>query len=339
MVIALTSAAPCQSATPDVDHVMSNKEARSLVLSATEATVPPGFSPTEFTVRIKVLDGEVTDVSNSHSLPDLLFAAAADAARHWHFPDHRWKDKPHRFEAEITFHGPITGKVIAKDGMPVEGVVVSGILSGPKEQDRMTTDTSGSFRIEHPGTVLHFDPPVTFQPQALVIPPDTSALNINLYPASTTLPLTACGKLQPGFERMGWGNYGLQFDVPLRDVKLIRGDVDVDYVVDIVKAKKSNDRIEFWFGPYAMTQMPNDNQFVESETFAIRNVTKPGGFVPGPDDGVIGHDVWGRLPNGKMWRQTVFGAEGPRYQDVSPENAAHFDQIINSACWIPYPEH
>jgi hypothetical protein len=186
-----------------------------------------------------------------------LYAAAADAARHWYFPDNRWKDKTHRFEAEITFHGPITGKVIAKDGTPVAGVVVSGILSCPPKQDRMTTGSGGSFRIEHPGTVLHFDPPDTFQPQALVIPPDTSALNITLDTASNTLPLAVCGKPQPGFERFGEGKYGLQFDVPPHDVKLILGEPDVDYVVHFVKANKSNDRIEFWFGPYAINLMPD----------------------------------------------------------------------------------
>lgn len=88
-----------------------------------------------------------------------------------------------------------------------------------------------------------------------------------------------------------------------------------------------------------MNSTPDDEQFVESETFATRNVVMPKGLVPGSEGGVIGSDTWGRLPNGKMWRQTAFGLEGARYWDVSSEDAALFDGIINSACWSPYPEH
>lgn len=199
MAIALTSVALCQPAPQDVDHVLSNREARKLALLVLEATVPPGFNPTEFTVQIKVADGDVTDVSNPHSLPDPLFAAAEDAARQWRFPDNRWKDKPHRFEAEITFHGPVAGRVITKDGSPVAGVVVSGSVwkCCPPEQDRMTTDSSGSFHIEHTGTVLHFQPPESFQPQALVIPPETPTLNLNLIVRAPVCPL----QLAPSHDR------------------------------------------------------------------------------------------------------------------------------------------
>ncbi|HME57872.1 MAG TPA: hypothetical protein VKF63_06005, partial [Terracidiphilus sp.] len=128
------------------------------------------------------------------------------------------------------------------------------------------------------------------------------------------------------------------FDVPQHDARLFRGNVDVDYVVHIVKAKHGNDHVEFWFGPYAMNPTPYDEQFVESETFATRDVVKPPGSVDGSEGGVIGTDTWGRLSNNKMWRHMAIGLEGARYQDVNPENATLFDRIINSACWIEYPK-
>ncbi|MGB6974758.1 MAG: hypothetical protein WBD67_08765 [Terracidiphilus sp.] len=153
------------------------------------------------------------------------------------------------------------------------------------------------------------------------------------------MQLAACREPQRGFERVGWGKYGLQFDVPQRDVRLIRGKADVDYVVDTVKAKRGDDRVEFWFGPYALDSTPDDEQFVESETFATRNVIMLPGLVRGSEGGVIGADTWGRLRNGKTWRQMAIVGEGARYRGVSPENGTLFDRIINSACWIPYPEH
>jgi hypothetical protein len=120
--------------------------------------------------------------------------------------------------------------------------------------------------------------------------------------------------------------------VPQHDVRLIRGKADVDYIVHTARARGSDDRVEFWFGPNAMTPTPDDEQFVESETFTTRNIIMPKGFVRGSEGGVIGSDTWGYLLNGKMWRQAAFGLEGARYSDVNPEEASLFDRIIDSAC-------
>ena len=340
LALVAVSVSLCQSAPRDLSKVLSNREARKAASYIEEATVPSGLSATEFTVRISVgADGTVKDVSNPYALPDPLFAAASDAARQWRFPSDHKNGKPLVFEAEITFHGPIAGRVTARDGAPVAEVIVSGSewKCCPVQRDNVKTDDSGSFRIEHPGTVLHFVPGDSFQPQSLVVPPGMSTLNVTLDPAASSLSVALCGQTQHGFERIGWGMYGLQFDVPQRDVRLTRGKADVDYVVHTVKAKRGDGRVEFWFGPYAMTPTPDDEQFIESETFAVRTVVRPPGLVPG-SDGVVGADFWGRLPNGNRWRQVAIGLEGARYRDVAPENADLFDRIVNSACWIPYPE-
>ena len=340
--LTLTAASLCQSVNDNINAVMSNKEVRKAATNILEATVPPGFTPTEFTVRISVgADGTVQNVSNSHSLPESLFSAAADAARQWRFPSDSDGRKSHGFQAEITFHGPVVGTVTARDGTPVAGVQVFGSkwkACCPYQRDSMTTDKSGSFRIEHPGEVLHFLPGDSFQLQSLVVTPGMSTLNVILDPASNNFTFPACSKPQRGFERIGWGEYGLQFDVPRGDAHLIRGKVDVDYIVHTVRAKHGDGRVEFWFGPYAMDSTPDDEQFVESETFATRNVVTPQGLVRGSEGGVIGRDIWGHLPNGKMWRQMAIVGEGARYRDVRPETAALFDQIINSACWVPDPK-
>lgn len=335
--LALTPIARGQ-ATADVSHVLSDKEARKLVSSPTEATVPPGMDVTSFTVGVSVAaDGHVTNVENINSLPDSLFATAASAARRWYFrPDAK---KPHPFEADLTFHGPISGTVTTADGRPAAGVDVFGSewTCCPTKHDDVKTDQSGSFRIEHPGEVLHFFDGM--QTQSIVVTPEMSKLKVTLNAANSVLALNACGEVQRGFERLGEGKYGLQFDVPTKNVKLIHGTADVDYVVHLVQAKGSHDRIEFWFGPYAMDMMPYDQRLIESESFETRPIVMAKGVVPGGDGGFAGADTKGRMLDGRVWRQVAFGAQGPRYLDVSPENAAIFDRIIDSACWIPYPKH
>ena len=203
------------------------------------------------------------------------------------------------------------------------------------QQEHTTTDKSGAFRIEHPGTVLHFLMDAAFQPQSLIVTPEMYTVNVVLEPASTSFPLAACAEPRRGFERIGWGKYGLQFDMPQHDVKLIRGKADVDYVVNTIKAKNGSDRLELWFGPYAMNSTPDEKQFAKSQMVTTRNVLIPSGLVRGSEGGVIGMDTSGRLQEGGMWRQMAIVGEGARYQNVSPEHAALFDLIINSACWNP----
>jgi hypothetical protein len=338
----MTAVSLCQSAPEDLSKVLSNREARKAASYIEEATVPSGLNTAAFTVRISVgADGVVKDVSNPYSLPDPLFTAASDAARQWRFSSDRTRGKPHAFEAEISFHGPIAGRVAGSDGAPVAKVIVSGSewKCCPVQRDIVKTDDSGSFRIEHPGTVLHFLPGDGFQPQSFVVTPEISSLNVTLDLAKSSLSLRACGEPQRGFERIGWGKYGLQFDTPQREVRLIRGKVDVDYVVHIVKAKRGHDRVEFWFGPYAMTFTPDDEQFIESEMFSNRPVVMARDLVRGSEGGVIGWDFTGRLPNGNRWRHVAVRGNGVRYRDVTPETADLFDGIVDSACWIPYPEH
>lgn len=338
--LALAAGTICQSVAQDAGKVLSNKEARRLATSTQEATLPPGFNLAEFTVGITIgADGDVTGVSNVGSLPAPVFAAAKEAARNWHFPTLRGKGKPRGFQAGITFHGPLAGRITAMDGTPIADVEVSGSEWNccPVKRDHVTTDKAGTFRIEHPGQVLHFFPKSAFQPMALVVSPGMTTAQVTLRNAGTSFSIASCGKLRRGFERVGWGNYGLQYDVPRHAVRLHRGGVDVDYLLDIVEAKHGHDQVEFWFGPYAMTLLPEDEEYLDSASFEIRRVILSRGLVRGSEGGMIGAETWGQMPDGQRWRWMAAGSEGARYLNVSPENAALFDRIINSACWIPDP--
>lgn len=329
----------CQSRAEGAVPVLSNGEARKFATRVLEATVPSGSAPAEFTIRIFVgEDGKVRDVTNPNALPASLFSAAASAAREWWFRPYLRDGKPENFQADITFRGPIVGTVTARDGKPIAGVSIYGSewkTCCPNQRDFTTTDENGQFRLEHPGAVIHFSSD-EFQPQSLVVKTDTSTLHIMMEPSSSSLRLPACGKPGKDVERVGGGKYGLHFDVPLRDAKLVRGKVDVDYVVHVVKPKKGDDHLEFWFGPYAMNSTPDDKQFIESALSGQRNVVASSDVVA-PGGGVIGLDSWGRLPDGKMWRRMAVPGQGAVYKNARPESATLFDSVINSLCWIPYP--
>jgi hypothetical protein len=328
-----------QSQTENAVHVLSNTEARKLAARRVEAAVPSGSAPSEFTVRVSVgEDGKVRDVTNPNQLPPELFSAAATAAREWWFRDYPREGKPEGFQADITFHGPIVGIAATKDGKPVAGVYVYGSqwTCCPPQQDTATTDENGGFRLERPGAIIHFSSD-DFQPLSLIVRPDISTLHVTLEPPSNSLSVPACGKPSKDTERVGGGRYGLQFDVPLRDAKLIRGEWDVDYVVHIVKPNKGHDQLELWFGPYAMDSQPYDDQFIDSTRFAQRSVVASPAATGSGRGGVVGLDSWGALGDGTMWRQVSVVTEGARYKNARPENAALFDRVINSLCFIPLP--
>ena len=230
---------------------------------------------------------------------------------------------------------PISGTVETKDGQPVQGVYVYGSRSAccPEVPERTTTDKDGWFHLEHPGAVIHLEKE-NLEPLALVVAPGTSEVRATMELANGDLALPTCGALGPGQKLIGWGHYGVQFEVPERNVKISGGKPDVDYVVYVVKPNGSSAHLELWFGPYAIDLDPEDDLFINSSSFTQRNVTN--------SRGVIGRDSSGHLRSGGSWRQIAVvgaGAGGARYRDANPEDAALFDQVVNSICQIPYPEH
>lgn len=226
---------------------------------------------------------------------------------------------------------PLSGTVARKDGRPIGGVSVYGTRACcPFKQEETTTDKEGRFRVVQPGAVLHFFKD-DFQPQAFVVKPGTSEISIILEPPTDKMVVPICGKLTRGQNRYGWGKYGFRFDVPKREVKILGGKPDVDYVEYLIQPRTSESSLELWFGPYAMNPDPDDELFVKSLDFTQRNIVDSSGTRRGTDS-------WGDLQSGGKWRWTVVGLEGARYRSASPKDATLFDKIFNSVCEMPYPK-
>jgi hypothetical protein len=228
---------------------------------------------------------------------------------------------------------PVAGNVTTKDGQHIAGVSVYGSMSEtccPFRREQTTTDNSGEFSLKNPGSVIHFFKK-DFQPRAVVVGPETANLRITLQPSTDTLRLPVCGKLDPRHERIGWGKYGIRFNVDKRSVKILGGKPDVDYVQYVIKPKTGKAYLELWFGLYAIDVLPDDGQFMNSDEFAQRSIVASDGQF-------IGIDSWGKKRDGGIWRQTaVLGQGGSRYRDTPSEQARFFDQIVNSVCEVPYP--
>jgi len=142
-----------------------------------------------------------------------------------------------------------------------------------------------------------------------------------------------CGQPVPNQRRIG-GKFGLQFDVPTREVKILGGKWDVDYVRYVIKPKDGEGYLELWFGPYAFSPNPEEELLSKSVSTQKRDVVNT-------DGGQIGADSLGKLQTGEVWRHTLIaisGLEGARYR-AKLENASLFDQIVNSACNVPFPKH
>lgn len=230
---------------------------------------------------------------------------------------------------------PINGRIVAKDGRAIAGVTVYGSLSKtccPFKRERTTTDDTGRFHLEAPGAVIHFAKD-NLRPASFVISPNNSEVVITMEPASESLLLPVCRNPGSGQQRIGWGKYGLQYVVASREAKIFGGKPDVDYVRYVVRPKKDKVYLELWFGIYAMDIDPDDDLVVKSIKFSQR-------YVVDSEGRVVGLDSSGELADGTIWRQTsVLGNGGARYHHVDQKNAEFFNQTVNSACEVPYPQH
>jgi hypothetical protein len=230
---------------------------------------------------------------------------------------------------------PLSGTVVAKDGKPVSGVVVVGSFwkdCCPAKRDIVYSDSKGDFRIEHPGAVLHFMKD-DFEPQTIVVKPGISHLRVILDPSSNDWMIPVCGKAEHGFRRIGWGKYGIHFLVPIHRMKVKGGKPDVDYVRYVLQPKKGISYMEFWFGINSLPTDPDDDLFKSSSAFSQRNIGNTS-----VNDAFFGVDSWGHLKSGENWRQAaIAGMGGAVYQDARTQDAALFDGIINTMCYVPFP--
>lgn len=219
---------------------------------------------------------------------------------------------------------PVKGRVSNAAGQPVADVTVYG------SRDRTKTDVDGQFRLQEPGLVIHLQKE-GLQPLSLVIQREEPELEVTMEPANGSMTLPACGKLKPGEKWIPRGKYGLRFSAPMHDIQILGGKPDVDYVRYELKTKSGKAYLELWFGIYALGADPDDDLIVNSVKYRERNVVDSSGQL-------LGRDSRGELKDGTIWRQTIDGAEGSRYENASPSEAELFDHIVDSVCIAVQPK-
>jgi hypothetical protein len=223
----------------------------------------------------------------------------------------------------------LNGTVTTKDGQPVAGASVVG--STPKTccastPETAKTDEKGMFHLAHPGAVVHVFKE-DFEPQTRVVQSGTSQIVVTLLPLGNDLTAAPCQKHRPGTKRIG---RRVGFDVPRKNVQVLGGKTDVDYVRYVIKPKTGDSYLELWFGPYALSMTPSDEDFLNSVTFSERRIVSP-------SMGVVGTDTRGQLKNQGKWRQAaVVASGGASYHAKTAEDAALFDRIVDSMCVVPF---
>jgi hypothetical protein len=220
---------------------------------------------------------------------------------------------------------PVDGVLTGNDGRPLVGVHVDGSLQlrcCPSKVESADSDAAGYFRLEHPGTVLHFYRE-DLRPQTLVLTAADSMVRLVLEPSADNLRAVACEKATQRGEKLD--GFHIHFAVSDSSMRIRRGTFDVDYVLHLIQSKNGTSSLELWFGPYAMSGVPDDDTFIDSSGFRQRHIQTASGET-------IGLDSWGTSKSGRRWRKMSIVGEGSIYRDATPEDAAAFDRIVNSVC-------
>jgi hypothetical protein len=145
--------------------------------------------------------------------------------------------------------------------------------------------------------------------------------------------VSSCKKPNSDTRRIGWGKLGLQFDVPARDVEVLGGKPDEDYIRYVIKPKASRAYLELWFGPRAFSPEPDKELLLSSVEKNKRSVVNAAGQE-------ISQNSSGKLSTGEVWRHTFLvtgGQDGAHYK-AAQENADLFNHIIDSACYSERPK-
>ncbi len=215
----------------------------------------------------------------------------------------------------------ILGKVIDEDGAPVARASVYSKLSCcPAKCATSTTDEKGNFGLDATGSLLHVDRD-GFRPQALVVKSGKKDLQIQLVAEKGKLSLSECHTPARGGQLLG--NRHIRFFVPESRLHVSRGE-DVDYVNYGIRLRRKGAILELWFGPTAWSLEPDDDLFIKSAEFAQRNIFNA--------SGIVGMDSRGHTRSDRFWRHSGVMGGGAKYEHATPEEAAAFDQIIDSMC-------
>lgn len=182
----------------------------------------------------------------------------------------------------------LNGKVTDANGKPIAEANVYG-NSGkccPAETVSTKTDPTGDFHLDRAGQVIHVAKE-GFATETLVVKPGIPGIHVVLR-ASNDLNIPSCKKPLHGYRQIG---NRVIFAVPKHGMKILGGKWDVDYVKYVITPSGSTAALELWFGPYALSSEPIDEQFINSADFMQRYVAFAG-------EGTAGLDSSGHFANG-----------------------------------------
>lgn len=219
---------------------------------------------------------------------------------------------------------------MTNDGKPIRGAYIVGSLGKtccPFQLPHTETDESGHFKLENPGAVVRIYAG-GYEPHAEILKSSSGDLNITMSASTNDLVAGVCHR--PGkSERLIGGSYGFGFTIPTKDVRILGGKPDVDYVRFVIQSKADGGVMEIWLGPYAFHSDPHDDLLTNSTTFMMRNIVWA-------ERGAIGADSHGNLKNGRAWRWTGGAGDGADYTDASADDQVIFDRVIDTICYTPY---
>ena len=215
----------------------------------------------------------------------------------------------------------VAGVVVSHDGKPLPKAKVygGGLPSPTSEPEQTLTDGSGFFRLTNHWKVI-FVRLKGYRMASRAVPDAGGDIRIVLDPVQDTdwnVPLCASGG--PSHREVG---FPFKFTLP-KHAKLKRSR-DVDYVIYLVHFGKAPGWLNIMSGPLVGGTF-DEGWVVESSSYTQRAIMSE------PDIGV-GNDWRGTLKDGTHWRWTKIVGGLVRYKTPSPEAAAYFDSIVDSAC-------
>jgi hypothetical protein len=150
--------------------------------------------------------------------------------------------------------------------------------------------------------------------------------------------ISNCKELRPGMRRIG-DRWGLQFDVPVKDFTIAEGwgDAPMGHGFNITP---NNSKASLIVGEASSVPLRPPDPILAS----LGRERK----ILGERGATIGRDSWGYWGQGERWRHVYFRGVGlvdvrygsknekdaASYGSVHEHDAALFDHIINSACWL-----
>jgi hypothetical protein len=166
-------------------------------------------------------------------------------------------------------------------------------------------------------------------------------------PAASVVPIVSgCKKLGPGMRRIG-EQYGVQFDVPVKDFIIHEGISDSPgggHGFDLKPKNGSSPLVISWRSDDGQEGMrpPMDRTLTFSGPVENRRIFDDNGSP-------VGEDSWGYWEKGEFWRRVrLRGSVIARYGSINPggvasdgsvqkKDAELFDHVINSVCILSGP--